>query len=218
MSDENSSAEPAEAKRAPLSATANKAIVVASGVTKSATEATATLASEAASAMAGTAIAVRKSATAVGHKATRLASGAATGIGDLNGDGVVDARDLQIARAYATGALSAAADGLSVAGSVVGQEAANLAKSVARAPLTKDVATYAAVGAAIALPLPIVGPAIGAAVGAGLGLWRNATRHETLVPEPRVDVVAELERLHGLKEKGILTEEEFAAQKRKILR
>jgi hypothetical protein len=99
------------------------------------------------------------------------------------------------------------------------EEAGKLAKSVIRSPLTKDIATYAAVGAVIALPLPVVGPAIGAAVGAGLGLWRNMTRHEALASaEPPKDPIAELERLHGLKEKGIITEEEFLAMKRKLLR
>lgn len=96
------------------------------------------------------------------------------------------------------------------------QETERLAKSVVRSPLAKDVATYAAVGAAIAVPLPIVGPALGAAVGAGLGLWRNMQRIEPLAaPE---DPIAELERLHGLKERGVITDEEFATLKRRLLR
>lgn len=95
------------------------------------------------------------------------------------------------------------------------EEAGKLAKSVARSPLTKDIATYAAVGAAIAVPLPIVGPAIGAALGAGLGLWRNMKRLDHALP-PK-DPIDELERLHGLKEKGILTKEEFLDLKCKIL-
>lgn len=35
--------------------------------------------------------------------------------------------------------------------------------------------------------------------------------------EPEVDAVAEIERLGALKEKGLLTDEEFAAAKAKIL-
>lgn len=35
--------------------------------------------------------------------------------------------------------------------------------------------------------------------------------------EPEVDVVAEIERLGGLKDKGLLSEEEFAAAKAKLL-
>jgi len=96
------------------------------------------------------------------------------------------------------------------------EEAGTLAKSVVRSPLTKDIATYAAIGAAIAIPIPVVGPALGAAVGAGLGLSRNMRRLEPLAaPE---DPIAEIERLHALKEKGILTEEEFVRQKHKLLR
>ena len=145
-----------------------------------------------------------------GAKLRASAEQAATLVGDLNGDGKIDAEDAKLARDRVAGALSVGA-----------QEAGKLAKAVARAPLTKDVATYAAIGAAIAVPLPLVGPAIGAAVGAGLGLWRSMTRHETSSPEvsaPQKDPITELERLHDLKEKGIITEEEFSSQKRKVLR
>jgi len=135
-----------------------------------------------------------------------IAGKAAALVGDLNGDGKVDGGDAKIVRDNVAEALSVATD-----------EVGKLAKSVARAPLTKDVATYAAVGAAIALPLPVVGSAIGAAVGAGLGLWRNMTRHETLLPDT-FDPIAELERLHGLKERGIITDDEFVTQKRKLLK
>lgn len=112
---------------------------------------------------------------------------------------------IPVARDHTIAALSSAAD-----------ESGKLAKSVVRSPLAKDIATYAAVGAAIAIPLPIVGPAIGAAVGAGLGLWRNMQRIEPLAPPD--DPIAELERLHGLKERGVITDDEFLALKRKLLR
>lgn len=36
-------------------------------------------------------------------------------------------------------------------------------------------------------------------------------------PERRTNVTDEIERLHALKEKGALTDEEFAEQKRKLL-
>lgn len=128
-----------------------------------------------------------------------LAGRALVAVGDANGDGKVDASDAGII-------LSGAAEGVG-----------NVAKAVARAPLTKDVATYAAVGAVVALPLPIVGSAIGAAVGAGLGLWRNMTRHETLTPV-LPDPLAEIERLHGLHERGAITDDEFSAWKAKLLK
>lgn len=134
-----------------------------------------------------------------------MAGRAVVVVGDLNGDGKVDGEDAKIARDHTMAAISGTTE-----------EAGKLAKSVVRSPLAKDIATYAAVGAAIAIPIPVVGPAIGAAVGAGLGLWRNMKRLEPLaVPE---DPIAELERLHGLKEKGAITEEEFLALKRKLLR
>ena len=141
----------------------------------------------------------------VGQGVASAAGKAMTLAGDLNRDGVVDREDAKLLLGHAASALSVAAKG---AGAATG--------SVARAPLTKDVATYAAVGAAIALPLPIVGPAIGAAVGAGLGLWRNLSRHETAAPPP--DTIAEIERLHALKEKGALTEDEFDTEKHKLLK
>lgn len=134
-----------------------------------------------------------------------MAGRAVVVVGDLNGDGKVDGEDAKIARDHTIAAISGTTE-----------EAGKLAKSVVRSPLAKDIATYAAVGAAIAIPIPVVGPAIGAAVGAGLGLWRNMKRLEPLAaPE---DPIAELERLHGLKEKGVITEEEFLALKRKLLR
>jgi hypothetical protein len=156
---------------------------------------------------------LRRKATKLSENVASIAGQAAVLVGDLNGDGKVDEQDAKIARDHAAQALSVATN-----------EAGRLAKSVARAPLTKDVATYAAAGAVIAIPIPFVGSAIGAAVGAGLGLWRNMTRHETLVassPEtsaPPTDPITELERLHGLKEKGVITDDDFLAQKRKILK
>jgi hypothetical protein len=40
---------------------------------------------------------------------------------------------------------------------------------------------------------------------------------ESAASEPEVDVVAEIERLGSLKDKGLLTDEEFAAAKAKLL-
>lgn len=48
-----------------------------------------------------------------------------------------------------------------------------------------------------------------------------STADETVAPESPerlIDPIVELERLGALKEKGLLTEEEFAAQKRKLLK
>ena len=45
----------------------------------------------------------------------------------------------------------------------------------------------------------------------------DAPAAEAPAAETEVDVVAEIERLGGLKEKGLLTDEEFAAAKAKLL-
>ncbi|MFC2029968.1 SHOCT domain-containing protein [Chloroflexota bacterium] len=45
----------------------------------------------------------------------------------------------------------------------------------------------------------------------------QAQQYEQPAAAPEVDVVAQLERLGALKDQGILTEEEFAAQKAKLL-
>ena len=46
---------------------------------------------------------------------------------------------------------------------------------------------------------------------------QQAAAAEAPAAETEVDVVAEIERLGGLKEKGLLTDEEFAAAKAKLL-
>lgn len=165
---------------------------------------------EAVGAVETTAASLKRKAVKLSNDAASLAGKTATLVGDLNGDGKVDEEDAKIARDRMASVLAAGAD-----------EAGQLAKSVARSSLTKDVASYAAIGAAVALPLPVVGPAIGAAVGAGLGLFRNLKRTAPDAPEaamPPKDALVELERLGALREKGVLTEEEFAAQKRKLLK
>ena len=89
----------------------------------------------------------------------------ATQIGDLNGDGKIDAEDFKIAAAKAKQMASTAAD-----------EAVKLGKDVMQSGLVKDVAAAAAVGAVIAIPIPIIGPVVGATVGAGLGVYKNITK------------------------------------------
>lgn len=107
-------------------------------------------------------------------------------------------------------------------------EAVRLGKEVARSDLVKDAATGAAVGAAIAVPVPIIGPATGAVVGAGLGVFKNLTKPasgEAEKPQPvltdnrpQKDICDELLKLDELRQKGILTDSEFQAQKEKTLR
>ncbi|OYU10374.1 MAG: hypothetical protein CFE38_17765 [Comamonadaceae bacterium PBBC1] len=102
--------------------------------------------------------------------------------------------------------------------------------------MAKDAAAGAAIGAAVAVPIPLVGPIAGAVVGAGLGIYKNIkqgpqTERPVALPNdtssnvieaeskivPSVDKFEELSKLHDLKVKGVLTEDEFAAEKKKVL-
>jgi hypothetical protein len=73
----------------------------------------------------------------------------------------------------------------------------------------------------VTLPLPVVGPATGAVVGAAIGVYKNLTTRRSsggspALPEP-VDLHAEITKLDELRQKGLLTEQEFERQKRSIL-
>ena len=82
----------------------------------------------------------------------------------------------------------------------------------------------------VLIPIPVVGTFTGALVGGALGskvgkkyggalldkLGSNK-QSETKAPEDKKDVTAELERLASLREKGILSEEEFKAAKASLL-
>lgn len=46
---------------------------------------------------------------------------------------------------------------------------------------------------------------------------QQAARPQVPPPEPAGDVISQLERLGGLRQQGVLTEEEFQAQKTKLL-
>ncbi len=102
-------------------------------------------------------------------KASTVMAGAANTVamevGDLNGDGKIDAEDFKIAAARAKVIATATAD-----------EAAKLGKEALQSDLAKDAASGAAVGAAVAIPIPLIGPAAGAVVGAGLGIYKNLTK------------------------------------------
>ena len=155
---------------------------------------------------------MKKQITNIVAKASSGSSKAMTVIGDLNGDGKVDKADWDIARRRAR----------EVAGDMA-DEAARLGKAVMRADMTRDVATGAAVGAAVAIPVPIVGPATGAVVGAGVGLYKNLTKSgdrssPAAGPVQAQDPIGDLARLDDLRQRGVLTDDEFQAQKRRLLR
>jgi hypothetical protein len=111
-----------------------------------------------------------------------------------------------------------------------------LGKEALKTGMAKDAAAGAAIGAVIAVPVPLIGPIAGAVIGAGLGVYKNIVRgpstphdngaarkitsevvdvQSTAVPRP--DRFEELSKLHALKVQGVLTEDEFAAEKKKIL-
>jgi hypothetical protein len=136
-------------------------------------------------------------------------SKAATTVGDLNGDGVVDEKDAQIASNWIR----------ATAGDVA-EEAGRLGKEVVRSRMVKDAATGAAIGAVVAVPVPLVGPIAGATVGAGLGVYKNLVGKagDTSSQTTSIDVHAQLLKLADLRDKGLLTEAEFENQKRKLLK
>lgn len=196
---------------------AGEAISVAAGVAgRTLSAAAAQVSSAASSAASGVSVAAVKAAelsSAIAVRASEVAWSGAILVGDLNGDGKLDAADVKIARAATAQAAI-----------VVGAEAADLGKSVIRSDMVKQAAAGAALGAVIAIPLPVIGPAIGASIGAIIGMWRSATKPEIVIQQPTgqaglpKDALAEIEKLHDLKEKGIITEVDFERQKQKLLR
>jgi hypothetical protein len=129
-----------------------------------------------------------------------------------------------------------AADYLVDAAEKTATEVGRLGKDAMKTTLAKDAAAGAAIGAVVAVPIPLVGPIAGAVVGAGLGVYKNITRgpqqersealeHTQENPAievasqvvPSADKFEELSKLHDLKVKGVLTEDEFVAEKQKVL-
>ena len=105
---------------------------------------------------------------------------------------------------------------------IMGNEAFRLGKDVVQSDLVKDAAAGATIGAVVAVPVPIIGPIIGATVGAGLGMYKNLMRPDqgtqVVLPQKRaVDIYGEMLKLEDLRQKGVLTEEEFADMKKRLL-
>lgn len=145
----------------------------------------------------------------VGNAAKAAVNKTAVHLGDLNGDGKVDEQDARIAAEWAKKQAVS-----------LGNEAARLGKEAVRSDLAKDAAAGAVVGAAIAIPVPVIGPMAGAAIGATIGTYRNLTgktnNSGSMPPKPQ-DLHAELLKLQDLREKGILTDEEFQCEKKRVL-
>lgn len=124
------------------------------------------------------------------------------------------------------------------AGKAVAGETVALGKEVTQSKTFKDAAKGAGVGALAAIPIPIIGPAVGAVIGAGAGIYlgsRNQPHAQStalppsapvphyqpvltdVVPEQPKDLYVELLKLDELRQKGLLTNEEFEVQKQKLL-
>jgi Short C-terminal domain len=122
------------------------------------------------------------------------------------------------------------------AGKAVADQTVALGKEVMQSKTFKDAAKGAGVGALAAIPIPVIGPAVGAVIGASAGVYigRNMpqpSRQQALplAPEPQnlayIDVVAEppkdlyveLLKLDELRQKGLLTSDEFETQKQKLI-
>ncbi len=131
-------------------------------------------------------------------------------LGDLNGDGKVDEEDAKIAAEWAKNTARSAVN-----------EVSKLGKEAMKSDMVKDAAAGAVVGAAIAIPVTVIGPLAGGAIGAGLGVYKNIIKKES--PQQKVhiesptDVHAELLKFDELRQKGIITDEEFDARKKQLL-
>lgn len=112
-------------------------------------------------------------------------------------------------------------------------EASRIGKEAVRSDMAKDAAAGAAIGAAVAVPIPVIGPIAGAVVGAGIGVYKNFVKPTPKAfsmpveagtaylppptPTPSPDIYETLVKFEELRQKGILTDEEFALQKKKLL-
>lgn len=105
----------------------------------------------------------------------------------------------------------------------VGQKAAQLGKEAAQSDIAKDAGAAAAVGAVMGVPIPIIGPMAGATVGATLGVYKNLTRKEqslnasTSDQAIKVDLYGEMLKLDDLRQRGIISEDEFSSMKGNLL-
>ena len=142
----------------------------------------------------------------------KISKTVATSSLDQNDDGKLDQSDVKL---------------LTKKGIKISKEAAEksgeIIKEVSKSSLVKDVVAGAAVGAAIGIPLPFIGPVAGSVVGAGLGIYKNITGKGTpnysqhALPTDNKDVYAEILKLGDLKDKGLISEEEFEKQKNLLL-
>ena len=107
------------------------------------------------------------------------------------------------------------------------EEAMELGKRAKNSEMGKDILTGAGIGALVAVPVPVVGPIAGALVGGALGMATNLKKGDSKKPAAteskpspatyEVDIHKRLTELDDLRQKGLLSQEEFDAQKKKLL-
>lgn len=148
----------------------------------------------------------------VADGAVDLGKNAASSVGAF-----LEREDTKAAVAWTKGAIGTAAD-----------ESVELGRRAIRSEMAKDAATGAAIGAVVAVPVPIIGPAVGAVVGAGLGVYKNiisgdsknanSTERTSPSKDIKIDIHKQLTELDDLRQKGILSQEEFEIEKNRVLR
>jgi hypothetical protein len=150
----------------------------------------------------------------VGEKLKNLAAKVKTA-----SDQVTDAATKVVQHPNTKAAANLAKDAATEAAHQVADYAGQLSKS----QVAKDAATGAAIGAVAAVPIPLVGPMFGAVVGGGIGaaisLKRSWSNPQTpSEPTGPFDFHKEMTELDDLRQKGILSQKEFDARKKKLLR
>lgn len=132
---------------------------------------------------------------------------------DQDGDGKFDQEDVKILTEKAT----------TVSKSLF-NKSSEILNEASKSKMAKDAAAGAAVGAVVAIPVPIIGPIAGSVIGAGVGVYKNVTGKgsnetptEKIEIKKDIDVYAEILKLGDLKEKELITEEEFNEQKKSLL-
>lgn len=163
------------------------------------------------------------------EKATEMASSAAKTVADTANHTFADAKEAfhTIAEHENT---KQALEWSKEAGSKALEETGKLGREFINSDLGKASAKGAAIGGAAGIPLPVLGPVTGAIVGAGVGAYLHlkhgvgktdqiaAPKNTTTTSyETPSDVVTMLAHLDELREKGVITAEEYQQKKVQLL-
>lgn len=164
------------------------------------------------------------------QKATDMASTAAQTVANRANHTIADAK-VTIHTVSEHESTKQALEWSKEAGNRALEETERLGKEFIESDLGKASAKGALIGGAVGIPLPILGPMSGAIVGAGVGVYLHLkngigkTAPQTTAPknatttsyENPSDVVAMLAQLDDLREKGVITAEEYQQKKTQLL-